>query len=348
VGRTTTVSIDGDVFLINGRPTYAGRRYNGMKVEGLLMNSRMVQGIFDDLEPATRPRWNYPDGPWDPERNVAEFIAAMPEWCEHGLLSFTINLQGGNPRAYFHDDDQKWHHSAFEPDGSLRPVYMARLARVLDAADALGMAPMLGLFYFGQDWRLTDDDAVVRAAEAATDWLLDAGYTNVLIEIANEVNILYTRDIIKVDRCDELIRLVQERSEGKVDAPAGRLLVGASMSGTNIPPDSLVADADYILLHGNGVTQPDRIREMVDQTRALGAYRGQPIVFNEDDHYDFDRPDNNMLAAVSRYAGWGFFDWRRDDEGFDEGYQSVPVNWDISSDRKKGFFRLLAAMTQGG
>ena len=25
-------------------------------------------------------------------------------------------------------------------------------------------------------------------------------------------------------------------------------------------------------------------------------------------------------------------------EGFDEGYQSVPVNWGISSDRKRGFF----------
>jgi hypothetical protein len=32
-------------------------------------------------------------------------------------------------------------------------------------------------------------------------------------------------------------------------------------------------------------------------------------------------------------------------EGFDEGYQSVPVNWTISSERKKGFFRLLAGIT---
>ena len=32
-------------------------------------------------------------------------------------------------------------------------------------------------------------------------------------------------------------------------------------------------------------------------------------------------------------------------EGFDEGYQSVPANWGISSDRKKGFFRLVAEIT---
>jgi len=32
-------------------------------------------------------------------------------------------------------------------------------------------------------------------------------------------------------------------------------------------------------------------------------------------------------------------------EGFAEGYQSVPVNWGISSDRKKGFFQLLREIT---
>src|SRR5205823_3114935 len=59
--RRTTVSIEADHFLINGRPTYAGRNYKGMKVEGLLLNSRMVQGVFDDLNPATRGRWVYAD-----------------------------------------------------------------------------------------------------------------------------------------------------------------------------------------------------------------------------------------------------------------------------------------------
>jgi hypothetical protein len=47
VGRTV-LAIQGDRFFINGSPTYEGRSYNGMNIEGLLMNSRMVQGIFDD------------------------------------------------------------------------------------------------------------------------------------------------------------------------------------------------------------------------------------------------------------------------------------------------------------
>jgi hypothetical protein len=35
------------------------------------------------------------------------------------------------------------------------------------------------------------------------------------------------------------------------------------------------------------------------------------------------------------------------EEGFDEGYQSVPVNWQISSTRKKGFFNKLKEITGG-
>ena len=340
----TTVSIDGQAFHINGRPTYEGRRYSGLKVEGLLMNARLVQGIFDDLNPATRGWWDYPDGPWDADRNTREFLAAMPLWRRHGLVAFTINLQGGSPKGY--SKEQPWHNSAFEADGALRPDYMGRLTRILDRADELGMAVILGYFYFGQDERLTDERAVLTGTDRATDWVLAGGYGNVLVEIANEVDIpRYEHPILTAPRVHELIERVQRRSQGKVHSPAGRLLVSASMGGGAIPPANVVQAADFLLPHGNGVREPQRIRAMVDACRAVPGYRGQPIVFNEDDHFDFDKPNNNMLAAVSRYAGWGYFDYRFAGEGYDEGYQSVPVNWGISSERKKGFFRLLAQMT---
>jgi len=108
---------------------------------------------------------------WDPERNTREFVAAMPGWRRRGLLAFTINLQGGSPKGY--SKDQPWHNSAIEADGSLRPEYMNRLERILDQADELGMAVILGYFYFGQDERLRDEPAVVRATDNATNWLLD-------------------------------------------------------------------------------------------------------------------------------------------------------------------------------
>ena len=47
----TKVSIVGEDFHINGRPTYAGCSWNGHRIEGLLLNSRMVQATFDDLNP---------------------------------------------------------------------------------------------------------------------------------------------------------------------------------------------------------------------------------------------------------------------------------------------------------
>ncbi|PYK62522.1 MAG: hypothetical protein DME21_06060 [Verrucomicrobia bacterium] len=38
-------------------------------------------------------------------------------------------------------------------------------------------------------------------------------------------------------------------------------------------------------------------------------------------------------------------DYRKNGEGWDAGYQSVPVNWGISSARKRGFFELLSGIT---
>lgn len=74
---------------------------------------------------------------------------------------------------------------------------------------------------------------------------------------------------------------------------------------------------------------------MAEQVRALPSYRSMPIVFNEDDHFDFDKPSNNFVEAVKAYTSWGYFDYRMKDEGFDDGYQSVPVNCGESVRREK-------------
>ena len=64
--RQTEVSIVGQAFHINGRPTYAGRNWKGHKIEGLLLNSRMVQGIFDDLNPEKIGRASCRERVWIP------------------------------------------------------------------------------------------------------------------------------------------------------------------------------------------------------------------------------------------------------------------------------------------
>jgi hypothetical protein len=329
--RRTTVSIRGDQFLINGKPTYAGRSYNGMKIEGLLMNIRVVQGIFDDLNPQTRARWAYPDtGKWDPARNTREFVAAMPEWRRHGILAFTVGLQGGSPEGY--SKAQPWENTAFDPDGALRQAYMERLRRILDRGDELGMVPIVDCFYFGQDQRVKDEAAVKRAVTDTVRWLQDGGYRNVLLEIANETNSRsYDHDILKPNRIHELIELA--KSIGK---DSRRLLVGTSYGG-GVPAESNVVKAsDFLLLHGNGPDDPDRIRKMIETSRGAAGYRPMPVLINEDDHFRFDQPRNHMLAALGEYVSWGYFDPGQ--SNYRDGYQCPPVNWGINTERKRQFF----------
>jgi hypothetical protein len=343
---STQVEIDGENFLLNGRPTYAGRIWNGQRIEGLLFNTRMVQAIFDDLNPETRGRWVYPDaGVWDAERNTREFLGMLPVYRDHGLLAVTINLQGGSPESY--SRSQPWINSAFTETGDLRPDYLDRLGRCLGRLDELGMVAIVGLFYFGQDERLRDEAAVVHGVENAVGWLLDRGSRNVVVEINNECDVpSYEHEILQPHRVHELIEQAKSMtSNGR------RLLVGTSYEGRSIPGDKVLAASDLALLHGNGVTDLAELGAMVARTRALPSYRPMPIVFNEDDHYDFDRPTNNLLAATAQHASWGYFDAGPGAGGstahsdYVEGFQNVPVNWGLSTERKRQFFGLVREIT---
>ncbi len=329
----TTVTIQEDRFYLDGVPTYAGRTWRNMPIEGLLLNSRMVQATFDDENPETRSRWAYPNsGVWDPERNVVEFLAMLPVYRAHGVLALTLNFQGGSPEGY--SKAQPWENNAFTPTGDIKPAYLARMQRVLDRMDELGMVAILGVFYFGQDERLHDEAAVVAALENVVNWVLDKGYGHVLLEVNNECDVpRYEHAILTPPRVSELISHAQS-----LHRAGRRLLVGASFRGNAIPTPNVVAVSDFLLLHGNGVSDPNRIAAMVDETRALPTYRPMPILFNEDDHFDFDQPHNNFLAALSRYASWGFFDPGANN--YRDGYQSVPVNWGLSTPRKTAFFEL--------
>ncbi|MGE5520524.1 MAG: hypothetical protein ACM3VS_11400 [Candidatus Dadabacteria bacterium] len=345
--RKTTVSIKGEDFYINGRITLKGKTYQGMRLAGLLPNSRMVQGIFDDYNPVTRSLWIYPDTKeWDADRNTNEFIKAMPLWKAHGLLAFTLNLQGGSPTGY--GNQQGWINSAFAADGSLDQKYMSRLQRILNKADQIGMVVILGYFYFGQDQQLKDEQAVIAATRNATNWVLDKGYKNVLVEVDNECDIntlkntaAYNHSILDVKRVHELIYLVKSLTR-----KGRRLLVSTSFKGGSVPTENVLAAADFVLIHGNGVSKPEGITEMIKKLKQQPAYYHNPIVINEDDHFDFDKPLNNFLAATKEHVSWGYFDYRMKGEGFEEGYQSIPADWGINSKRKKGFFSLLKKMVK--
>ena len=90
---STIVSIDGDNFKINGEITYKSAKYAEM--QGLLMNSRMVNGIFDDYNQSTVHNFDYPDThTWNATRNTVEFIANLSTYRANNLLAVTVGLQG--------------------------------------------------------------------------------------------------------------------------------------------------------------------------------------------------------------------------------------------------------------
>ena len=368
--RKTAVSIQGEAWLINDKLTYAGQSFQDWRIEGLLLNSRMVNAIFDDENEHTRFLWCYPDtNRWDPARNTQECLAAMPAYRAHGLLGMTLNLQGGAPSGYYREPEfraylaargvaitdeqlwagvpsplsQPWHNSAFDATGQLKQPYLDRLTQILDQADELGMVIILGLFYQGQDERLRDEAAVRHAVDAACQWVLAHGYTNVVIEINNECNTRYEHTILQPAQVHELI------AQAKAITNNGRrLLVGTSYGGGGwIPSAAVAAVSDFLLVHGNGITDPREIANVVDRTRALATYTPKPILFNEDDHFDFDQPANNFTAALSRYASWGYFDPGEGAGGqvafgnYRDGYQLVPAHWGINTARKRAFFDFL-------
>ena len=91
--QQTIIKINGDNFEINGDITYKSASYD--PVRGLLINSRMVQGIFDDYNESTVNNFKYPDtNKWDATRNTNEFIGNTSLWRSNNLLAVTVGLQG--------------------------------------------------------------------------------------------------------------------------------------------------------------------------------------------------------------------------------------------------------------
>ena len=329
----TTVGIAGTKFTINGASTYPAT-----SVEGLLLNTRLVQAVFDDENELTASKWAYPDtGVWDPGRNTNEFVAALPSYAAKGMNALTINLQGGNPVTGAGVDNASWAVSAFNADGSLKTAWMLRAAQAIEACDANGIVVILGLFYQGQDQRLTDEAAVIRGLDNVVDWILARGFTNVLLEINNESrDDKYQHAILRPSRVHELIARAQQRSQGL-------LKVSTSFLGGALPPAAVIRQSDFVLLHGNGQT-PSGIASLVDRTRAGTAYSAapKPLLFNEDDRIETSSSLDNMDTAIGRRAGWGFHYGGLND--YATGFQHPPVNWTINDAKKRLFFDHVASL----
>jgi hypothetical protein len=276
--------------MINDRPTYSDLM---PETHGKLMNVRMVNAIFDDENPLTRPQGFHPD------LNTGRFIESMDQFKSKGILAFTLNLQGGMP-GY-----EGAVNSAFCSDGTLKPEYLDRASRVIEAADARGMVIILGFFYQRQDQILESEEAIIEAVRNASSWLNLKGYTNVLVEIANEYRHPgFDHQIILEEEGE--IRLMETVRENGPD-----LMVSTSGMGDALFHNSLADAADFILLHGN-VSEPEDYAGRV----AAVEGSGKPIVFNEDWCFSDDTRGVfdaviKMKAAFHNGASWGVMNQQR-------------------------------------
>ncbi|HYW43319.1 MAG TPA: hypothetical protein VE959_10720 [Bryobacteraceae bacterium] len=353
----TVVGIRGAQFTINGQPTYtaaSGFPSANHNLAGTLLNVRAVQAVFDDANyPGKGSRanpyhsvtqgeifWDYPDGPWDPERNVREFLDALPSWRRCGLLAFTVNLQGGGPPDGNYGEKvtlQPHNNSGFDPQGNLKPAYADRLRRVIAEADRLGMVAIVGFFYFGSNERIQvapDDRYVREAIRQGCRFLKGLPYRNVLIEINNETNPrTYKHRILQPEGALDAVALAQQAVERQIP-------VSMSWSGGIMPRgsrgDAALRAVDYIMFHTNGQT-PEEVHQTIQAMRRWVGY-DRPLIINEDGVSTF-----NLRAAVEERVGWGFYDNGLDN--YRDGFQAPPTVWRINTPVKWLFFEQVARLT---
>ena len=136
----------------------------------------------------------------------------------------------------------------------------------------------------------------MRGVDNAVDWLLDKGYRNVLIEVNNECNVRYDHAILQAGPRPRADRARQ----GARRATAGGCWSARATAAARCRRRTSSARPTSCCCTATASSDPARIAEMVRQTRKVPGYRPMPILFNEDDHFDFDKPANNFAGRGRR------------------------------------------------
>ncbi|MFB3825875.1 MAG: hypothetical protein ACE15B_03865 [Bryobacteraceae bacterium] len=295
------------------RKTYSGREYR-REAQGKLMNLRLAQALFHD-------EWMR-EQPFDPARNTDAVIAALDFYKRHGVLMINVSLQGGQAgydlkvngvdrqNGYRYGREKGTHVSAFRPDGSLKSEWLARLDRLLKAADQRGMIVNVMYFYQGQDEVFDSTGAIHAAARNITDWLVANNHRNILIDLANEY------DLAGADRWDfagyipqHVIPLIDE-VRSRFRHAGWTAPVSVSSDGRMRYPESLIGQVDVVLIHGNNRNPEQKARRAAELKNV-----SRPVLMNEDDNGRATTLENlkNELASCDALfhgaAGWGYMPW---------------------------------------
>ncbi len=292
--------------------TYSGGEYR-REAHGRLMNLRLAQALFHD-------EW-MTEQPFDANGNTDAVIAALDFYKRHGVLMINVSLQGGqagyDPKVngvdrqngYRYGREKGTYVSAFGPDGSLKPEWMARLDRLLKAADERGMIVNLMYFYQGQDEVFDSTEAIHAATRNITDWLVAKNHRNILIDLANEYDLGGDRWDFAGYIPQHVIPLIDE-VRSRFSHAGWTAPVSVSSDGRMRFPESLIGQVDVVLIHGNGRTPGQKARRVAELKNAP-----RPVLMNEDDNGRATTLKNlkDELASCDILfrgaAGWGYMPW---------------------------------------
>lgn len=284
--NNTKVTIVGDKWFINGKVLN-----EGSPAEGLLMNVRMVNAVFEDRGGELSKYIN----DFDPRKNTDHFISVIPEYVGNGINCFVISLQGGAP-GY-----EGAVNSAFEPDGTLRPEYMKRVADVINVCSNNSCIVILSCFYQRQNTHfsaLNGKEAIKNALKNTVVWIKKNHFRNVLLEVSNE----YRHGGYKKWKDGDWL----SGEEGQVEliklakSLYPMLLVSTSGMGDGQTSTSLTNVVDYITIHFNNTS----LENYEEKIKANKKY-GKPVVCNEDDKLK-DLGVNALVLSVMNGCGWGY------------------------------------------
>jgi hypothetical protein len=292
--------------------TYSGGVYR-REAQGRLMNIRLAQALFHD-------EWMH-EQPFDPERNTDAAIQALDFYKSHGVLMISVSLQGAQAgydkavngidreNGYRYGPEKGTYVSAFRPDGSLKPEWLARLERLLRAADQRGMLVDVMYFYEGQDEQFQSTAAIHNAACNITDWLIARNTRNVIVDVANEYDLPGPQWDFNGYIPQNIIPLIDEVRE-RFKHTGYALPIGASSDGRMRYPHSLEGQVDVVLIHGNGRTPLEKARRVAELRDAA-----RPVLMTEDDNGRGTTAEHLAAELEScdiffyRAAGWGYMPW---------------------------------------
>lgn len=289
--------------------TYDGRRFR-RKVRGSLAMVRVTQGVFDD-------EW-LNERSYDPGANTDRLIEQLELYQQHGVGGIVVGLQGGDPgyarevngvgRGASADLGEKSGAlvSAYKPDGSLKPEWMARLDKLVGAANRRGLVVCLVLFQQDQDESLASREAIVAAARNVARHLIEANARNVLVDVADawdepQGHWDHRRFIPRY--VEYLIRAVRDQFQhADFTVP-----IGASSGSGMLYPMSLARLCDMVLLQGDGRTAADKLA----RSRQFKQY-GRPVLMVSDSNGKLSTKDEleRERAIAEAYlqaaSGWSY------------------------------------------